>query len=109
MLSFGALKYFGSVIKKLKKIIVPYQPRDLHLCLWCLAVGQVGYSSVVVPWKNMSELASLNLYLPHPTIKDGPFINNDDLFMSYDEWNIFPVTRNWQFNHNHYKGGQMNL
>ncbi len=32
MMSFGALKYFGSVIKKLKKIIVPYQPRDLHLC-----------------------------------------------------------------------------
>ncbi len=33
MMSFGALKYFGSVIKKLKKIIVRYQPRDLHLCI----------------------------------------------------------------------------
>ncbi len=31
MMSFGALKYFESVIKKLKKIIVLYQPRDLHL------------------------------------------------------------------------------
>ncbi len=28
MLSFDALKFFGSVIKKLKKIIVLYQPRD---------------------------------------------------------------------------------
>ncbi len=31
MMTFSALKYFGSVIKKLKKIIVLYQPRDLHL------------------------------------------------------------------------------
>ncbi len=31
MMSFGALKYFGSVIKKLKKIILLSQPRDLHL------------------------------------------------------------------------------
>ncbi len=31
MMSLGALKYFESVYKKLKKIIVPYQPRDLHL------------------------------------------------------------------------------
>ncbi len=33
MMSFGALKYFESVIKKLKKIIVLYQPHDLHLCI----------------------------------------------------------------------------
>ncbi len=32
MMSFGALKYFESVIEKLKNIIVLYQPRDLHLC-----------------------------------------------------------------------------
>ncbi len=31
MMSFGALKYFGSVIKKVKKIIVLYQPRDLQV------------------------------------------------------------------------------
>ncbi len=33
MISFGALKYFRSIIKKLKKIIVLYQPRDLYLCI----------------------------------------------------------------------------
>ncbi len=31
MMRFGALNYFGSVINKLKKIIVLYQPRDLHV------------------------------------------------------------------------------
>ncbi len=33
MMSFGTLKYFGSIMKKLKKIIVLYQPRDLYLCI----------------------------------------------------------------------------
>ncbi len=32
MMSFGTLEYFESIIKKLKKIIVLYQPRDLYLC-----------------------------------------------------------------------------
>ncbi len=32
MMSFGTLKYFGSIIQKLKKIIVLYQPRDLYMC-----------------------------------------------------------------------------
>ncbi len=33
MMSFGTLKYFGSIIEKLKKIIVLYQPCDFYLCL----------------------------------------------------------------------------
>ncbi len=41
MMSFGALKYFESVIKKLKKIIALYQPRDLHLCItFCMCTAQ---------------------------------------------------------------------
>ncbi len=39
MMSFDALKYFESVIKKLKKIIALYQPCDLHLCYRCLFNG----------------------------------------------------------------------
>ncbi len=31
-MNFGALKWFGSFIKKLIKNIVVYQPRDLLLC-----------------------------------------------------------------------------
>ncbi len=41
---FGALKYFGSVITKLKKIVVLYQPRDLHL--WHMRIKQLHVISI---------------------------------------------------------------
>ncbi len=44
MMRFGALKYFGSVITKLKKIIVLYQPRDLHL--WHMRIKQLHVISI---------------------------------------------------------------
>ncbi len=33
MMNFGALNWFDSFVKKLKKSIELYQPRDLYLCL----------------------------------------------------------------------------
>ncbi len=59
MMSFGALKYFESVIKKLKKIIVFYQPRD---------VGK--YTFFTLCLTNFHEIYLTSLVsLPHLTVK----------------------------------------
>ncbi len=55
MMSFGALKYFGSVTKKLKKIIVPYQPSDLHLCTY------PNYITIPCNWIAFIHAKRLNL------------------------------------------------
>ncbi len=51
MMSFGALKYFGSVIKKLKKILVLYQPRDLHLWMKYMLIFGGGLSQTLLIFK----------------------------------------------------------
>ncbi len=63
MMSFGALKYFESVIKKLKKIIVFYQPRDVHMC-------NGKYTFFTLCLTNFHEIYLTSLVsLPHLTVK----------------------------------------
>ncbi len=35
MITFGSLNRFDSFINRLQKGSGLYQPRDLHLCIWC--------------------------------------------------------------------------